>query len=55
AAKELEFERAAQLRDRIARLKEAPTLVTVGEAKPEPRGGKRSRSGNAKKPRKERE
>jgi excinuclease ABC subunit B len=54
AAKELEFERAAQLRDRIAKLREAPTLVTVGEAEPEPRAGKKSRAGNAKTSRKKR-
>ncbi len=33
AAEALEFERAAQLRDRIAKLKDAPTLVSVGDAK----------------------
>ena len=32
AAQALEFERAAQLRDRIAKLSEAPTLVAVGSS-----------------------
>ena len=48
AAQALEFERAAQLRDRIAKLSEAPTLVAVGSS--ETKGGaieSKSRAGQA--------
>jgi excinuclease ABC subunit B len=55
AAEALEFERAAQLRDRIAKLKAAPTLVSVGDskagagtAKGARRGGGASRRGKGR-------
>jgi excinuclease ABC subunit B len=52
AAKELDFERAARLRDRIRELKDAPELLTVGA--PEPKRTGRSKRTKGGQPRRKR-
>jgi excinuclease ABC subunit B len=47
AAEELDFERAAVLRDRIRELKDAPELTTVSASKSDPVGGSRPKKARA--------